>query len=161
MISKVELRKQLKNLGITVQGTFVKRSDIQKVLSEEGYNRKILQGYFEAMLWSSRNIDVEDEEFLDENYSILDISEELTKQSLKDIEDFVTKADEAEIQLTLYDTETIGHDFWLSRSGSGAGFNDGDYEGNDGEDGETLHKIASSFKEVNPYVGDDGKIYAE
>jgi hypothetical protein len=32
--------------------------------------------------------------------------------------------------LTLYDTETIENDLWLTRNGHVAGFWDGDYEGN-------------------------------
>ena len=48
------------------------------------------------------------------------------------------------------------HDFWLTRNGHGAGFWDGDY---DDEVGTELTKIAHTFKELDCYVGDDGKIH--
>jgi hypothetical protein len=48
-----------------------------------------------------------------------------------------------------------GHDFWLTRNHHGAGFWDRDL----GEVGEQLTEAAQTYKEVDLYVGDDGKIY--
>jgi hypothetical protein len=52
--------------------------------------------------------------------------------------------------------ELDGHDFWLTRNGHGAGFWDRDY----GKVGDILTSACKSFREVNLYVGDDGKIHA-
>jgi hypothetical protein len=49
------------------------------------------------------------------------------------------------------------HDFWMTRTGQGCGFWDGDWP----EDlGETLTKSAQSFGNCETYVGDDGLLYA-
>lgn len=49
----------------------------------------------------------------------------------------------------------MGHDFWLSRQGHGAGF----FDRKLGALGDKLHLIAKSFGEVYTYQGDDGLIY--
>lgn len=53
------------------------------------------------------------------------------------------------------DSAMAGHDFWLTRNGHGAGFWDGDWP----EVGARLDEIAKHFGGVEPYLGDDGKIY--
>ena len=54
--------------------------------------------------------------------------------------------------------ESVGHDFWLTRNGHGAGFWDGDYEK---EIGIKLTELSQQFGECHAYVGDDNKIYFE
>ena len=49
-----------------------------------------------------------------------------------------------------------GHDFWMTRTGSGCGFWDGDWPK---EQGELLTDACKAFGECNLYVGDDGKVY--
>jgi hypothetical protein len=49
-----------------------------------------------------------------------------------------------------------GHDFWLTRCGHGSGFWDGDWSCD-----QPLTKAAQSFGELNPYAGDDGRIYLQ
>lgn len=52
------------------------------------------------------------------------------------------------------------HDFWLTRNHHGAGFWDGDWDGENGtEYGETLTTISHEFKEIDLYIGDNGRIY--
>lgn len=61
-----------------------------------------------------------------------------------------------------YDLSQLAHDFWLTRNGHGAGFWDRSYSNDapDGSDlGKAITKIADTFREVDAYVGDDGKIY--
>lgn len=50
-----------------------------------------------------------------------------------------------------------GHDFWLTRSGHGAGFWDGDWPE---PAASTLDKASKEFGNVDLYVGDDGQIHA-
>ena len=152
MVTKVELKKELKRMGIPVMGNFVKRSDLKKAISAwSDYEEQILAGYLEAIIFTER----------DEMDSALEgeFADEVKDQAKKDITIFTEKAEKAGVELTQYDTETIGHDLWLTRNGHGSGFWDGDYEGNDGQDGDTLTKIAKSLGERSGYVGDDGKIY--
>jgi hypothetical protein len=105
------------------------------------------------MLWAETDMD--DGTPLDSNYGLDDISNELLTSSKEDVEKFLKLASE-KVDLYKYDIETVGHDFFLTRSNHGAGFWDGDY----GDvDGEVLTKISKEFKEVHPYVGDDEEIY--
>ncbi len=48
-----------------------------------------------------------------------------------------------------------GHDFWLSRNGHGAGFNDGDWPE---PYGDQLQSAAKAFGEVNPWVDENDKV---
>lgn len=117
------------------------------------------QAYVEAMLWSSTD---DNDVPLDRNYSINDIAPEAMERIKADCEKFQAEAGE----LIEADTcsrgghgysqfEQAGHDFWLTRNGHGAGFWDGDWPMN----GDLLTQVSKSFGEVNPYVGDYGKIY--
>lgn len=56
-----------------------------------------------------------------------------------------------------YDVSRAGHDFWLSRNGSGAGFFDRELPGSVGD---ALQKAAKAFGPFELYLGDDRKIYA-
>jgi hypothetical protein len=109
---------------------------------------KVLQAYLETALWSS--ID-DDGTPLDDEFFIGDISIEAVEMARTDVGNFVDMIgdiDEEETQ--------IGHDFWLTRNGHGAGFWDGDYP-------EATEKIlmdaVKNFHEIWVYVGDDNKIY--
>ncbi len=57
---------------------------------------------------------------------------------------------------TSYDE--AGNDFWLTRSRSGAGFGDGDWQPRELD--KRLYKAAQTYREFELYVGDDGVIYA-
>jgi hypothetical protein len=52
--------------------------------------------------------------------------------------------------------DQFAHDFWLTRQGHGCGFWDGNYpEPHD----DALTALCEIFGELNPYLGDDGRIY--
>jgi hypothetical protein len=116
------------------------------------FEDRVLDGYLVAMLWSSSG---EDCEYLDEKYSISDISETSIIDARKDVKTFLEYAsgllDEAET------IEHIGHDLWLTRAGHGAGFWDGDYP----QHGDKLTDICKEMGERYPYVGDDGMVYLD
>lgn len=119
----------------------------------------MLQAYLAAALWSSTDGDKP----LDEDYDIDDFSAEAIKEATKDVNDFRSKAADLLDSLSLIkdgEGSDIGHDFWLTRNGHGAGFWDGDYEDRDGNNiGEALTEISKTFKEIDPYPGDDGQLY--
>ena len=52
--------------------------------------------------------------------------------------------------------ERLGHDFWLTRNGHGAGF----WDRGLGELGQKLTEATKTFGTSDLYIGDDGKIYA-
>lgn len=113
------------------------------------------KSYMQTALWSTTD---DDGQPLDKKYDIDDISDETKAEMIADCIDFQEMA--AEHLLQAGEDEAIsvqaGKDFWLTRNGHGAGFWDGDWQG---EAGSTLTKMAKSFGSVDLYVGDDGKIY--
>ena len=128
----------------------------------ESVSKMALDSYLETALWSSTDdSDPSGGDPLDKNYDISDIESETVEKAKKDLELFFDKCSEKYPGiLDQYDDEQIGHDFWLTRNGHGAGFWDGDYEETPG-DGKKLTEIAKTFKEVNLYVGDDGQIHGD
>lgn len=116
-----------------------------------------IKAYFHAALWSSND---DNDEPLDDNYSMSDIADE----SYKKLEDEATKFENENKELYTkggWDDEQAGHDFWLTRNGHGAGFWDrSSSDGFDEEIGKQLTDIAEKYGEVNLYIGDDGKIHA-
>lgn len=122
----------------------------------------MLIGYMESALWSSTDeSDDSGGEPLDRNYSPSDITDETKAKMRRDCEAFVTKAgdllDKAEEKRADY----IGHNFWLSRNGHGAGFFDKPESYGGDENADALQEVASSFGEYNLSVGDDGEIYGD
>lgn len=115
------------------------------------------RAYIEAMLWSSTN---DDDEPLDANYAMDDLSPEAADRIAEDCGQFYRENLElisADNVVTQYGADAqAGHDFWLTRNGHGAGFWDGDWEP---EAGKALTKASKAFGECDPYIGDDGLIY--
>jgi hypothetical protein len=115
----------------------------------------ILRHYMICALWSSN--DESDEsggDPMDANYDLEDIAPESVAEMREDVTDFVR----ANTQLLLdsgQSEEQIGHDFWLTRNGHGAGF----WDRGLGEVGDRLSEACKPYGEVNLYVGDDGKVY--
>jgi hypothetical protein len=116
-----------------------------------------LDGYLEALLWSSNDESNESGgEPLDKNYGFSDFSDEALASSIKDCNAFIDKAGHLMDEVSKND-EQHGHDFWLTQNGHGTGFWDRGY----GPTGDELADIAKKFGERWPYVGDDGKIHIE
>lgn len=111
------------------------------------------RAYIECLLWAS----TDDETPLDENHSIGDIAPEALEQIKKDCYKFVTE-NLALLDSTpeAYSYSSAGHDFWLTRCGHGAGFWDGDIPENLGG---PLTESSEAFGNLDPYIGDDNKIY--
>ena len=116
----------------------------------EGYMKggiqEMLDAYLAAALWT---------EELDE-YTISDIDEKSISDALEDVNSFVRKASDIIIPM---DYSQIGHDFWLTRNGHGAGF--WDRKELEGGIGDKLTEICKEFTEKYAYLGDDGKIYID
>lgn len=110
---------------------------------------EMVNSYLETALWSS----TDGENPLDDAYDISDFESEERSAAELDCSMFVAIAEDLLDGLEL---SQVGHDFWLTRNGHGAGFWDGDYEK---KLGEKLTEISKRFTEVDPYVGDDGQIY--
>jgi hypothetical protein len=117
---------------------------------------EILKHYVICALWSSTDYaDDSGGEPLDANYSRDDISPNTLADMLADIEAFTQSARSLLEKSGICDSQ-IGHDFWLTRNGHGAGF----WDRGLGEVGELLTAICKPFGSVDLYVGDDGQLYA-
>lgn len=117
--------------------------------------------YVEAALWSSTDTPPGEEGepiSLDEWDGT--IADECMQKMRQDCDKFLDQN-----WVTIYRAEPksgyggviqAGHDFWLTRNGHGAGFWDGDWPD---EVGEQLTEASQAFDEVDLYIGDDGQIY--
>jgi len=76
-----------------------------------------------------------------------------------DCEAFVAKAGALLANAKEDRADYIGHDFWLTRNGHGAGFWDTPKDWGGKENADAISEIAKGFGEVDLYAGDDGKIY--
>lgn len=114
----------------------------------------ITHHYLVCALWASS---CEEGEGLDRGHDISDIAPETRTQARDDVSNFVALLQREGVDWQdAMSPEQFGHDFWLTRNGHGAGFWD---RGLDAL-GDTLTKWADTFKAVDMYVGDDGKVYA-
>lgn len=136
----------------------------------------VLDAYVECALWSSTGYNAETGEDtgpMDDNYGREDIAPEALASMREDIESFlfgrcqddtVNDAARHAARIAWWATELgesqIGHDFWLTRNGHGAGFWDRFSAGTGYQVGRALTDAAESYGTCDLYVADDGKVYA-
>lgn len=117
-----------------------------------------LQAYLACMLWSTNDNATESGgEPLDRNYCIDDIHQSVIEQATADC----NKLEELFVDFEIEDFSQLGHDFWLTRCGHGAGFWDGKWDTDkDPNRGDKMSDIVNKhFENLDPYVGDDGMIH--
>jgi hypothetical protein len=92
------------------------------------------------------------------NYDIDDLPDETRESMRSDLADFMTGAlsEDAAI-FDGIEPGQIGHDFWLTRNGHGAGF----WDRGLGVRGDTLTDLCRPYGESDLYIGDDGKVYVQ
>lgn len=123
--------------------------------------------YLETALWSSMDESTEDGgEPMDENYCIEDIQEDVRSRLRTECVEFIT-ANAADLEFWTDEWGTregagrAGHDFWLTRNGSGTGFWDRFADGTDAHAaGDRLSEAAQACGPIDLYVGDDGLVWA-
>ncbi len=111
--------------------------------------QKFIEAFSACALWTSTG---ENEEPLDREYNTGDFSESLQAAIRRECSEFFKAQYE---RINEYEMQA-GHDFFLSRNESGAGFEDGDWAAG----GDTLANASTVFGGFDLYVGDDRKIYA-
>lgn len=119
----------------------------------------MLQGYLEAAFWSSTDDDGKSFEYRDFH----ELAVSALQAASDDCAMFLARCEASNInwwednpphrEHTI--AEVLGHDFWLTRNGHGAGYWDGDWE----IFGDDLTDVAKTFGETDLYVGDDGLLY--
>jgi hypothetical protein len=107
-------------------------------------------GYLDCALWSSTGDDDQPLDVL----GVEAIAPETRKKMRADVTAFVLQNRALLKASGLQDTQ-IGHDFWLTRNGHGAGF----WDRGLGAIGDQLTEACKAFPSIDLYVGDDGKIY--
>lgn len=109
-----------------------------------------------SMLWAETD-HTEENEPLDENFSIDDVTPELKEELESKYKHFLEVAQTILPPDFEPDWEQFGHDFWLTCKGHGAGFWDRE-ELNYQNLGNQLTKVCESIYLPDPYITDDGKI---
>lgn len=118
-----------------------------------------IQGYLTAALWSSSDT-VDDETFFLDEFQWGDgVAEKLHADCIKFVNDNAEKLIEYSENVTHseeYDAfELAGHDFWLTRSGHGAGF----WDRGLGQLGQDLTNLTKTYSELYLYLGEDECVY--
>ena len=121
-----------------------------------------LDAYLECAVWSELD-DSEEGRPLTDRFTRLDFSNAGFVQATRDCRAFLDRAEKWIVDryfkyVTAEHTTVAqaGHDFWLTRSGHGCGFWDGDWR----EPARTiLTNLAKSFNDLSIIVGDDNKLY--
>ncbi len=107
-------------------------------------------GYIYCAFWSSVG---EDGFPLDDNYDATDLAPETLERMMVDCASFKEQYWES----ICGNLSGAGHDFWLTRNHHGAGFWDGDWPQ---DVGQNLTEACDLWGRSDLYLGDDGKIYA-
>lgn len=125
-----------------------------------------LEQYIETALWSTNadHLDPEGtgaEGSMEDHFAASDLSAEALDSMRSDLSEFLHHVDPR--ALAFWEAELgagqIGHDFWLTRNGHGAGFWDRFSTGLGASFGRHLTENAKPYGESHIYAGDDGKVY--
>lgn len=123
----------------------------------ESVSKDALNAYLAAAIETSSNED----ELMDA--TVFDFSNKARSSAMNDINAFIEKLKSANLYDSYMvdgDEESLAHDFWMTRSGTGASFSDRRYS-KQGL-GKAIDAIAYKFRNDSQVVmGDDGKLYFE
>lgn len=116
-----------------------------------------IRAYVKCALWSSDVSEDDDTSLLQAGYTIDDIIDwRSVGEMARDVRAFIVGCDQFRPGIFGgIDPEQIGHDFWLTRNGHGAGF----WDRGLGERGDYLTSMAKPHGEAYLIIGDDGGLY--
>ena len=114
----------------------------------------MLDHYVTAALWTSTE---EDGMPLDYNHDADDIAPETLERMREDVTAFLETISEEGWDVSWWTAEQMGHDFWLTRNGHGAGF----WDRGQGAMGDKLTDLSRPYGDFFLYVGDDNRIHGE
>jgi hypothetical protein len=124
-----------------------------------------LEQYLETALWST-NADHLDPEGtgaagqLEDHFEASDIAPDSIAEARRELTELIESAPEAsQFWLAELGAGQIGHDFWLTRNGHGAGFWDRFARGVGADFGRQLTELSKPYGTSDAYVGDDGKVH--
>lgn len=117
-------------------------------------NKQIaLRAYIRCALWSSTDGSGEP---LDQSFDADDIAEATRDTMAQELDDFMV-ANATKLLTSGLNSEQVGHDFWLTRNGHGAGF----WDRGLGSLGQELSEAAKTHGSRDLYVGDDKLIHQQ
>lgn len=121
----------------------------------------ILEGYIECALWSSSDAlsHLEDAQEYSLDEYVAEGNGELTKEARQQMEDDCKdfwQSNHAMLIASELEDSQIGHDFWLTRNGHGAGFWD---RGLPEDIGNALTVASKVYSSADLYIGDDKNIH--
>lgn len=117
-------------------------------------NKEIaLRGYMRCALWSTTG---ESGEPLDQAFDSNDIDDKTREAMAAELDDFMV-ANATKLLTSGLASEQVGHDFWLTRNGHGAGF----WDRGLGRLGDELSEAAKVYGSRDLYVGDDNRIHQQ
>ena len=121
------------------------------------YAEEMLQQYMETALWASTDMNAEegDDTPLDRNYTTDDIAKETKAKMLADCQKFYSENKDL---LADWPADQAGHEFFLTRGGSGTGFFDSKYGTDEARD--ALSEAARKYGDVSLYV-ERGKVHSD
>jgi hypothetical protein len=140
-------------VGVAERGYFTASESLEESVDARDLKTAV-DGYIECALWSSTDGD----DSLDANYDASDVDPQAKRAAERDVKDFLTANAELIAQAMEakkgYDYSNVGHDFWLSRNGHGAGF----FDHGNAPVWRQLQQKAKEYGGENPYVS-DGKVH--
>lgn len=120
----------------------------------------MLAGYLECALWASMdNADEQGGEPLDANYGFEDFDPATLKEAAEQCAAFLEENAE-DFAVSRADASQWGHDFFLTRNHHGAGFWDRGDDLYPADMRKRLTDAAHVWGTWQPYLGDNGKLYA-
>jgi hypothetical protein len=112
----------------------------------------MVNGYLYCALWADLH---DDEGNSIDDKDITDCTDDMIEQAIKDCENFKELAmDLIPSYIEKFDESQMGHDFWLTRNGHGAGFWDRGLE----QLGKDLTNVAKTFSTCDIWLNDGGKV---
>ena len=118
--------------------------------------------YLETALWATNDeSDANGGVPLDTHYGIEDFDPETRDKMYAEFEAFIKGCDDKALEFWQNELGEgqIGHDFWLTRCGHGAGFWDRFSTGEGSTYGDYLTKESKPYGDCHIYVGSDDLIY--
>jgi hypothetical protein len=112
----------------------------------------VLLAYLECALWSSMD---DYGEPLDATYDTANIESASIQSAADDVKTFLANCKAAGLNLSTLSDSQIGHNFWLTRNGHGAGF----WDCGLGKLGDELTKLANAAGSRDLCIGRDGALY--
>lgn len=143
----------------TLQESIGDLFDSDLIRLDEDLVNEVVEGYITSALWTTPipNEQGDDSDgYLLDDYGSEDLGQGELDKVKETVRDFLkSNLVDVEEYLTHFDADHLGHDFWLTRNGHGAGF----WDRGLGDLGRRLTDNCKPYGAVYLYIGDDGLLH--